>query len=287
MFLNDFLKGIQTLGLIQYESYLEDCVDRIAFGWTAICLLLMTTLLMAKQYIFTNIACVALTYPQQVVNGIAYIENYCWNTQNNVHRSLGFMLGFMGIMVYLPRIIWQMICHHSAYTSLFERVKIMKPKQFMQECRRASQRYCFKIFFFLYLFHKLIYISCNMGMVLLLQHLIKLKTSLFGIYDQSDYFPITLLCDYELPHLGSMNSYSAQCVLPNNYLFHCCIRFLWYWFISTSCLLFLSCFYWLLRYASLQHSIRSYEFFLLVLRYKFGFAFVHTLQSEAINEIGV
>lgn len=135
---------IDSLGKFHIPDYVgvEDFADKLSFLYSVLVLLLCTSIVTVKQYLLSAIACYIPTVPSGT-DFDKFLENFCWvhgtipflpgepmpQTLDewayfdnlyaiNYYQWVPFVLGLQGMLFYLPRVFWQIICCNKAGTDL-------------------------------------------------------------------------------------------------------------------------------------------------------------------------
>ncbi|KAA0189704.1 Innexin [Fasciolopsis buskii] len=120
----------------------EDFADKMSFLYSVLILFICTLVVTVKQYLFSPIACYIPTVPSGT-DFDKFLESFCWvqgtipilagdkipqtldewayfdrKYRINYYQWIPFMLGLQGLMFYIPRIVWQLICSHRTGTDL-------------------------------------------------------------------------------------------------------------------------------------------------------------------------
>ncbi|TPP58381.1 Innexin [Fasciola gigantica] len=120
----------------------EDFADKLSFLYSVLIMFICTLVVTVKQYLFSPIACYIPTVPSGT-DFDKFLESFCWvqgtipilagdkipqtfdewayfdrKYRINYYQWIPFMLGLQGMMFYIPRIMWQMICSHRTGTDL-------------------------------------------------------------------------------------------------------------------------------------------------------------------------
>ncbi|KAL7061375.1 hypothetical protein AAHC03_010056 [Spirometra sp. Aus1] len=141
----EFIDYVSKFQLAGYAG-VEDFADKINFIFTVIIISVCTLVVTVKQYILKPISCYIATEVGGT-NLLNYVENYCW-VQGTLpisysgkmpstdsawqemeakkilyYQWVPFVLGLQCILFYVPRLVWQLICHHSTGSDLEHIIK--------------------------------------------------------------------------------------------------------------------------------------------------------------------
>ena len=124
----------------------------------------------------------------------------------------------------------------------------------------------------LYIFTKIIFIINVIGQLFLLNAFLGPNFHFYGIevitsltqgidWTESDRFPCVTMCDFKVRHLGNIQRYTVQCVLPINLFNEKIYLFIWFWMVFVAALTCFSLLSWIMRVSfrsDCHHYIRKH-----------------------------
>ena len=110
----------------------------------------------------------------------------------------------------------------------------------------------------LYIFTKIIFIINVIGQLFLLNAFLGTNFHFYGIevikslaqgidWTESARFPRVVMCDFKVRHLGNVQRYTVQCVLPINLFNEKIYLFIWFWMVFVAALTCFSLLSWIMR----------------------------------------
>ena len=116
----------------------------------------------------------------------------------------------------------------------------------------------------MYLILKMLYITNSVGQIFLLDRFLGTSYGVYGFevldklrkgegISESHRFPRVSMCDIDIRHLGTVNTYTVQCALPINLFNEKIFIFIWFWFVFITIATIGSFFIWTYIFLFIRH----------------------------------